>query len=195
MSETPSEVIVVSGLPRSGTSMAMRMLEVGGVPPVTDGERVADDSNPRGYYELEAVKKLPANAEWLEKADGKAVKIVAPLLGKLPTAAGRRYRVIVMRREIAEVLGSQATMLDRLGRPSASIDPARLGKALLGQLDQAAALCDNRSDMDRLDLAYADAVSDPRSAAEAIAAFLGRPMDLDAMAATVDPALYRQRGR
>ncbi|MEO0586042.1 MAG: hypothetical protein AAF078_00220, partial [Planctomycetota bacterium] len=140
------------------------------------------------------VKKLPGESAWLASACGGAVKVVAPLLAKLPTAAGRRYRVVMMRREIAEVLGSQATMLGRLGKPTAAIDPDRLGKALLGQLDVAARLCETRADMDRFDLSYADAVADPHGVAQSLVGYLGLTMDVDAMAATVDPELYRQRG-
>jgi len=106
-------ITVVSGLPRSGTSMMMQMLGAGGLAVLTDGKRGADADNPRGYYEYEAVKSLGQDASWLASAGGKAVKIVSALLIHLPD--GFDYRVIFMRRPIAEVLASQRAMLDRLG--------------------------------------------------------------------------------
>ena len=110
--ETPDPIIVVSGLPRSGTSMMMGMLEAGGLELVVDGIRAADEDNPRGYYELERVKDL-AKAEdksWLITLQGKGVKVISLLLQHLPEAYN--YKIIFMRRSIAEVLDSQSKMLE-----------------------------------------------------------------------------------
>ena len=103
---------VVSGLPRSGTSMMMRMLEQGGLPVLIDGVRTADDDNPNGYYEFEAVKQTREDASWLEGSEGKAVKMVYRLLYDLPP--DRAYRVLFMTRNLDEVLASQRVMLTRL---------------------------------------------------------------------------------
>src|SRR5262249_34446450 len=112
-----SEIIIVSGLPRSGTSVMMQMLESGGVEVVTDRVRAADADNPRGYYEWEQVKRIKQDASWLSQARGKAFKIVSQLLYDLP--ANEQYRVIFMERDLGEVLASQEKMLSRLGKNSA----------------------------------------------------------------------------
>src|SRR5947209_18564630 len=112
-----SEIVIVSGLPRSGTSLMMQMLEAGGLEVVTDGIRAADTDNPRGYYEFERVKKIKTDAAWLPGARGKAVKMVSQLLYDLP--AGEAYRILFMDRDLDEVLASQEKMLARLGRSAA----------------------------------------------------------------------------
>src|SRR5262245_48410061 len=111
------EIIVVSGLPRSGTSLMMQMLDSGGVEVVTDHVRTADTDNPRGYYEFEQVKKVKQDASWLPATRGKAFKMVSQLLYDLP--ASERYRVIFMERDLDEMLASQEKMLTRLGRTAA----------------------------------------------------------------------------
>ena len=107
--ENGSAVVVVSGLPRSGTSLMMQMLEAGGVPILTDGERACDADNPKGYYEYEPVKALQnGDSDWLDKAEGKAVKVISFLLRHLPQK--HRYRVVFMNRNLDEVLASQEKM-------------------------------------------------------------------------------------
>ena len=116
-----SEIIIVSGLPRCGTSLMMQMLVQGGFEAVTDHIRTADTDNPRGYYELEKVKKIKEDASWLPETRGKVVKMVSQLLFDLP--ASERYRVIFMQRDLDEMLASQEKMLERLNRPSAPGTP------------------------------------------------------------------------
>src|SRR4051812_48110637 len=111
------EILIVSGLPRSGTSVMMQVLDAGGVPVVTDSQRTADVDNPRGYYEFEKVKQIDRDAAWLPDVRGKAVKMVSQLLPKLPPT--ERYRVVFMERDFAEMLDSQERMLERLGRAAA----------------------------------------------------------------------------
>src|SRR5262245_53188886 len=108
-------VYVVSGLPRSGTSMMMRMLEAGGIPPMSDGERTADIDNPEGYYEYERVKGLEKDPDkrWVREARGRALKVISFLLRHLPD--DNAYRIVYMRRHLDEVFRSQDKMLDRLG--------------------------------------------------------------------------------
>jgi hypothetical protein len=125
-------ITVVTGLPRSGTSLAMQLLEAAGIPPFTDGRRGADDSNPRGYYEAEIVKTLPEDQSWLGQAEGQAVKVIHLLLPHLP--AGHRYRVLVMERDLGAVLRSQQRMLERLGRKGAQLPEERLKAVYGGQL-------------------------------------------------------------
>src|SRR5271166_2837043 len=115
-----SEIIVVSGLPRSGTSLMMQMLDRGGIETVTDAIRVPDTDNPKGYYEFELVKQIKHNATWLPGTQGKAFKMVSQLLYDLPET--QSYRIIFMERDFDEMLDSQEKMLQRLGRPAAPRD-------------------------------------------------------------------------
>jgi len=107
-------ITVVSGIPRSGTSLMMQMMSAGGMPVLTDGQRSADDNNPRGYFELESVKSLARNQDVLTQADGKVVKVISSLLPSLPKDF--EYRVVFMCRPLEEVVSSQNRMLERLGK-------------------------------------------------------------------------------
>lgn len=185
-----ASIIVVSGLPRSGTSLIMQMLAAGGVPLVTDGQRSADEDNPRGYFEDERVKRLQQGAEWLAEARGRAVKIISQLLFSLPP--GETYRIILMRRNLDEILASQAAMLERSGRAGA--DPQAIRKAFAAHLTRLEAWLPQQPHLTALSLEYAATIGDPQAAAARIAEFLQRPLDVTAMAAAVDPALYRNRG-
>ena len=192
-------ITVVSGLPRSGTSLVMQMLEAGGLPPLQDpldagAHRTADQSNPRGYYELDAVRRLRSGAPWIGQAEGRAVKVVAPLLALLP--ADREYRVVFVLRELDEILQSQSAMLGRLGRPAG--DPAVLRSAFARQLDAALALAERSPHFSSLRVAHADLIGAPKQAAQRMARFLSTPqrgLDEQAMSTVVDPALYRSRLR
>src|SRR6185437_16101473 len=115
-----TDIIIVSGLPRSGTSLMMQMLDNGGIAVVTDGARTADVDNPKGYYELAKVKSIKRDGSWLPDARGKALKIVSQLLYDLP--ASEQYRIVFMERDFDEMLASQEKMLQRLGRPAAPRD-------------------------------------------------------------------------
>lgn len=188
-------VVVVSGLPRSGTSMMMKMLVAGGVPPLVDGVRTADIDNPQGYFEFEPVKDLDkrgADLAWLGRAGGTAVKIISFLLTWLPEEAN--YDVILMQRDLDEVLASQRQMLARRGSDGAAgadDGPTRASfESHLAQLDRFLAA---RACFRVLRVSYGSAVADPTATAAAVATFLGRRMDVAAMAAAVDRELYRNR--
>ena len=186
-------ITVVSGLPRSGTSMAMKMLEAGGMTILTDGAREADEQNPNGYFGLEAVKGLDkqADASWLPQARGNAVKIVSHLLTWLPEIYD--YRVIFMERSLDEVVASQNKMLDNRGLATDAGDGDHAKRAFERHLAQTKAFLAHRSCFRTLTINYGDAVRDPGAAAARIAAFLGRRMDVTAMAAVADAGLYRNR--
>ena len=188
-------ITVVSGLPRSGTSMMMQMLRAGGLAVLADAARPADDSNPRGYLEDTRVKRVMQDAAWLGEADGKAVKIVAPLLSYLPP--GHDYRVVFMERDLDEVLASQAAMLARAGQTGA--DPAVLRRAFYAQLERVKAWLAAQPNVQTCYVPYRAVVATPQLEAERVAAFLDAGLDaagLDAaaMARAVDPSLYRERG-
>ncbi len=182
---------IVSGLPRSGTSLMMKMLEAGGLPVLVDHVREADVDNPRGYYEFEPVKSLKADASWVAPALGKAVKMVYLLLMDLPS--DQEYRVVFMRRTLEEVLASQRAMLDRMGRPS-PLDDARMAALFRDGLARFEAWVQDRPNFRLLDVSYNGLVTDPAPILPEVDRFLGGGLDLAAMARVVDPALYRNRG-
>lgn len=185
-------VVLVSGLPRSGTSMAMKMLAAGGLEVVADGIRTADEDNPRGYFEDERVKALGESRDkgWLRAARGRAVKVISYLLKDLP--ADNNYKVIFLRRDLREVLASQEKMLERRNEESGSSDQQMLEifESHLWRVDY---LFKHAAHFERLDLRYAEVVAEPRRAAERINAFLGGRLDVDKMVEAVDPQLYRNR--
>lgn len=187
------EIVVVSGLPRSGTSMMMRMLDAGGMPILTDYVRTADEDNPRGYYEFERVKRLRADQSWLPEAVGKAVKIISFLLESLP--GGYFYRILFMQRSLPEVLASQRKMLERRGMPVADpgADDRRMTELYLRHLSHTARWLQNRPNMRVMPVGHLDAIADPAAAARRVNAFLGGRLDEAKMAAAVDRDLHRQR--
>lgn len=185
-------VIVVSGLPRSGTSMMMKMLAAGGVSLLTDHIREADSDNPQGYYEFERVKKLDkGDTAWVAEAQGQAVKIISQLLKHLP--ATYDYKVIFMRRHMDEVLASQQKMLLNRGEDTAAVSEETLAQLFEVHLGQVMHWLGQQPNMTTLFLQYSDVVSAPLSQAQAIQTFLATDLDVVAMATAVDPGLYRNR--
>lgn len=170
--------------------MMMRMLEAGGLRVLSDAERAPDEDNPRGYFELEAVKATARDASWVANAFGKAVKVVSALLPHLPE--GHDYRVIFMRRNLDEVMASQRRMLERRGEPSDEPED-QTKEILVAHLAEIEEVLRTRSDMDLLFTSYNRAVQDPVRTAERVASFLNCELDPARMAAAVDTSLYRQR--
>ncbi len=185
-------IIVVSGLPRSGTSMTMKMLAEGGISLLTDGIRVADESNPEGYYEFEKVKQLDkaGDLSWLNQARGKAVKIISFLLPNLPDTLD--YRVIFMHRDLHEVIASQNRMLVKRGEP-AGADDDRMLTLFDDHLKKVKQVIAARPCFDVIDIDYHEVLDQPRRQATRISEFLGGGLDVECMAAAVDQRLYRNR--
>lgn len=191
MSDSGSYVTVVSGMPRSGTSMMMQMLEAGGMPIVADANRPADVHNLRGYFEDERARRLAQESGWLVEARGKAVKIIYRLLRHLP--ADLEYRVIFMERDADEVFASQRDMLiDRRDR-AAEQDREKMIRAMSADLEATKGWLNAQPNMRCLWVPYAEVVSEPAGWARRIADFLGGEMDQEAMAGVVTPSLYRHR--
>jgi Sulfotransferase domain len=184
-----SEIIIVSGLPRSGTSLMMQMLENGGIEVLTDQLRSADVDNPRGYYELEKVKKIKEDASWLPLARGKAFKMVSQLLYCLPPT--EEYRIIFMNRDLDEVLRSQEKMLKRLGRSADTSDEMKQSFAM--HLQKLQAWLQKQENMQVLRVSYNDLMGNPKGQAERVNEFLRGGANVPGMAKTVDPSLYRNR--
>lgn len=191
--QKPAEqVVVVSGLPRSGTSMMMKILEAGGIPPLTDGLRTADSDNPKGYYEFERVKKLKeGDTAWLPDARGKAVKIISALLQFLPS--GYDYRVVFMRRSINEILASQRKMLINRGADSDLVRDDEMAVLFQKHLKQTETWVKNTAGVKYVFMDYNRMLSDPEPHLRQLNQFFGGKLNMDSMAAAIDPGLYRQR--
>ena len=184
-------IVVVSGLPRSGTSMAMKMLEAGGLRMVTDGLRTADEDNPKGYYEDERVKDLyqPGDKTWLRESRGRVIKIISFLLKSLPDE--NNYKVLFMHRSLREIVASQNKMLARRGEKNDTSDDRAV--ALLEEQVRDARFFLRRPQFEVLELNYRETLDSPRPLAVKMAGFVGEALDVEKMAQVVDVQLYRNR--
>jgi hypothetical protein len=191
MASDPNVVTIVSGLPRSGTSMMMRMIDAGGVAALTDNIRRADEDNPRGYFEYEPVKKTKEDPSWLDHAGGRVVKMVYRLLYDLPP--GREYRVIFMRRNLEEVVSSQDVMLGRRGRQSDGLSKEKLVGLFEQQLTEFDAWVARHPNFKVLYVSYNDTLQHPAATVQAVNTFLGGRLDVAGMSRVIEPDLYRQR--
>ena len=185
-------IIVISGLPRSGTSMMMKMLDAGGMPIAMDGVREADEDNPKGYYELERIKDLDKNKDkgWLAEMRGQAVKVISYLLKDLPQ--DNNYKIIFMERDIEEVVASQNKMMDRRNENNKTSDE----KMLLNyknHLLRVHIMLRHHPGFETLTVSYSDTLKDPMQQAVNINRFLGGSLNVRKMAEVVDPNLYRNR--
>ena len=184
-------ITIVSGLPRSGTSMMMKVLEAGGLEVFTDELRVADEDNPKGYYELEDVKALKdGKTDWVKDAPGKVVKVISSLLEYLPSTY--HYKIVFMRREIAEILASQKQMLIRRGEASDG-DDGQMAEIFQEHLKRVRVWLANQPNMDILYVDYNALMADPDPEIKKVAEFLELSEKLEAMLAVPDKKLYRQK--
>jgi hypothetical protein len=186
-------ITIVSGLPRSGTSLMMQMLVAGGLIALSDGERTADVDNPRGYLEWERIKQLPQDPECIAEAEGKVVKVISRLLLSLP--AGHEYRIVFMQRPLQEVMASQDEMLRHRGTFKPGTDPKFISAAFERHLREVDAWLDRRPASTVCRVSYHRVLSEPRVVAEELTQFLQASLDVEAMARQVDPALYRNRSK
>ncbi len=184
-------ITIVSGLPRSGTSLMMQMLVAGGLTPLSDGERQADDDNPRGYLEWERIKTLPNDPSCIAEGEGKVVKVISRLLLSLP--AGHEYRVIFMERPMPEILASQDQMLRRRGTYKESTNAAMMAAAFEKHLREVDAWLNGKPYVKTLRVAYHDVLRNPKAIGEKLADFLRVKLNFEAMSKQVDQSLYRNR--
>jgi len=185
-------VVVVSGLPRSGTSMLMSMLDAGGIPPITDHIRTADEDNPKGYYEFERVKALDkGDTAWVSDAQGKSVKVISALLKYLPPEY--QYKIIYVRRNMQEILASQRKMLVRRGEDPDKVDDAQMAALFEKHVSQVESWLREQPNIQVLYEHYSDILADPEKEARRIDDFLGDSLQVERMAEAVDPDLYRNR--
>ena len=188
-------IVIVSGLPRSGTSMMMGMLEAGGLPIMTDQQREADIDNPKGYFEYERVKDLEKETDksYVREGRGKVLKVISFLIKDLPD--DNDYRVIFMRRELSEVLASQNKMIDRLGTEDTTAQDEAMKEAYRNDIVRTRLMCRKRPNFELIEVNYKATVGDAVGTAQKGNAFLGGRLDETAMRAAVDKSLYRNRAR
>jgi hypothetical protein len=184
-------IIIVSGLPRSGTSLMMQMLDAGGLPVLSDGERKADTDNPKGYLEWERIKQLPKDPSLITEAEGKVVKVISQLILSLPS--GHEYRVLFMQRPLPEVLKSQEEMLRRRGNADSNADTSPIEEAFQRHLIEVNKWLASKKNVQVSRVHYHRVLREPKAVAGEIAAFLGVRLDIEAMVRQVDGSLYRNR--
>src|SRR6266853_1346945 len=184
-------ITIVSGLPRSGTSLMMQMLDAGGLLVLSDGERKADTDNPKGYFECESSKQLAKDRGLIAEAEGKVVKVISQLILSLPD--GHEYRIIFMQRPLPEVLKSQDEMLRRRGNESKVTDTSALEEAFQRHLIEVNKWLATKGNMHVLRVHYHRVLREPKAVAMEVSAFLCAALDIEAMAQSVDGSLYRNR--
>ena len=184
------EIGIVSGLPRSGTSMMMRMLEAGGLEVVTDGLREADIDNPKGYYEFERVKQIKEDSSWIPSTRGRVFKMVSLLLYHLP--ADEKYRIVLMRRSTEEILASERKMLERLGKDPGPPD-GRMSEIFAKHLTHLEDWLTHQTHIECLQVSYNDVLADPEPVLTEVGTFMGGDLDVARMTAVVDRSLYRNK--
>jgi len=184
-------ITIVSGLPRSGTSLMMQMLEAGGLPVLSDGEREADTDNPKGYLEWERIKQLPKDPRVIAEAEGKVVKVISQLILSLPM--GHEYRIVFMQRPLPEVVKSQDEMLRRRGNAEPDTDTSAIEEGFQRHLIEVNQWLVGKVNMQALRVHYHRVLREPKAVAGEVAAFLQLPLDIEGMARQVDGSLYRNR--
>jgi hypothetical protein len=192
-SKNNDSITIVSGLPRSGTSLMMQMLEAGGMSVVTDNVRKADDDNPKGYYEFEKVKTIKNDSSWLKDCQHKAFKMVSELLYYLPD--NHTYNVVFMKREMNEILASQRLMLQRIGKEGAGASEEEMAGQFRKHLQNIEIWLSTQSHIKVLYFKYNDIIQDPLTCAQSVNRFLGGWLHEEDMAQIVETSLYRQRSK
>jgi hypothetical protein len=179
------EIIIVSGLPRSGTSLMMQMLKAGGIDLLTDEIRSSDINNPKGYFEYQAVKNLARDINWLDLANGKAVKVIVHLLKFLPP--DYHYKIIMMERKMTEIIASQQKMLGK----DPAVYPMGIAQSFEKELEKANIWADKEPHVQMLKISYNELLQHPKPAVEQINNFLGQNLDQAKMIEMIDLELYR----
>ncbi len=180
-------LVIVSGIPRSGTSLLMQMLNNGGMEILADDIRKPDESNPKGYLELEAIKKLAQDNSCLKNQTGKAVKVISHLLKYLPEE--QKYKIIFMNRDMNEIIKSQQKMLNKNEKKYSK----ELIKAFLKELKHVKQWVKEQPHKEMINLHYKKIIKHPMKAIDKIIQFLGIPLDKEAMRDSIDPRLYRSK--
>ncbi len=164
-------MIIITGLPRSGTSLLMQCLEAGGLPVFADAHgRVAQHGNARGSYEHAAV--FSGDHDWVAEAQGMAVKVPYPWLGSLPVMGG--VPVLVVIRNAHEVAASR-------------------GCTVADAQEQMAGLLEQLSGWDWTAIRYRRLVEAPVETLAELCREAKLTLDPYTMAKAVDPSLWHHR--
>lgn len=185
-------ITIVSGLPRSGTSMMMKILEAGSMEIMTDNIRKADEDNPLGYYEFERVKKIKKDNLWLKEAEGKVFKMVSMLLYDLPS--NQNYKIIFMKRKMDEILASQRKMIERNGQNKGGVSDEEMGRLFTKHLNTIAKWIEEQNNIEVLYVSYNDFIENPIEQAKMLNRFLNSKLNINEVEKVVDRSLYRNRG-
>jgi predicted AlkP superfamily phosphohydrolase/phosphomutase/tetratricopeptide (TPR) repeat protein len=183
-----NQIVIVSGLPRSGTSLLMQMLKKGGLDVLSDENRKADASNPKGYFEYQPVMSIHKNNTWLELAQDKSVKVVAPLLKFL--SPKYRYKVIFMKRDLGEVIQSQQKMIGK----NTDVLPVNLFEAYQKQMNQVEVWKNKEPSVELIYVDYKEVLNHPEASIKKVIDFVGTDLDMSQMVSCVDHSLYRNKG-
>ena len=183
-------ITIVSGLPRSGTSLMMQILKAGGLELLADNIREADDNNPKGYYELEKVKSLMKDNSWLADAEGKVIKVIAQLIPFLHEDF--EYRIIFMERNINEVVNSQNRMIDKLGGNRSTVNDEILKKTFLSQLEKVKAAIKVKG-YKTVFINYNSLIESSGQELNLLNTELGLDIDIKNASQQIDKSLYRSR--
>lgn len=184
-------ITIVSGLPRSGTSMMMKILEVGGMETITDGIRKANEDNPHGYYEYEMVKRIKVDTTWVRKTRGKVFKMISQLLFELPS--NEKYKIIFMQRRMNEILASQRKMLVHMGNSDDSVSDEKMGKFLNKHLSKIMKWMADRKYISVLYIDYNDLIINPNEQIKKLSLFLNDKVNVERAVKVIDKSLYRNR--
>jgi hypothetical protein len=184
-------IVIVSGLPRSGTSLMMQILEAGGISVLKDDIRSPDEDNPKGYYEFERVKKIEEDQSWLKNAQGRAVKIVSALLKYLPK--NYSYRIIFMRRDLDEILASQKQMLINRKKEGKKKREKEMMDPFKRHLREVKSWLEKQRNIKVIYINYNELIKNPIKQVEKVNRFLRETLKIEEMVKAVEPKLYRQR--
>lgn len=187
----PKKIItIVSGIPRSGTSMMMKMLRAGGMDLVNDGLRQADKNNLNGYFEYEKVKNLKEDNSWISIAEGKAIKVLFNFLYFLPQT--HKFKIIFMQRDMKEILASQNKMLSVLGK-SNLVNDDRMSLLFDSEIEKIKKWIGKQNNIETLYVSYNQILENPIVSCEDVKRFVSRNLEIEKMTKTVDRALYRNK--
>ncbi len=183
-------ITVVSGLPRSGTSMMMKMLQAGGLDLLADDLRAADEDNPKGYFEDDRVKRLHKDSSWIQEAQGKVIKVISLQLFHLP--AQYQYRVVFMERKLEEIIKSQNEMLNRRNQKAAADDQTTLS-LYEKHLVKVRSWLEKQNNFSFCRISFNRMLADSRQEISHLVDFLDQQLAQDRMIRVVEPALYRKK--
>jgi predicted AlkP superfamily phosphohydrolase/phosphomutase/tetratricopeptide (TPR) repeat protein len=183
------EIIIVSGLPRSGTSMMMQLLEAGGLPVFTDNLRIADENNKKGYYEHEAVKIIHKDNSWMKNAVGKTVKVVSHLLTSLPMRY--KYKIVFMERDLDEVTVSQSKMLQNLGKLAPDTAHFSIEQSFRKTNDKVKTWLNDKQNMNVIYIDYKEAITNSENVIEQLNEFFDNKLNTQHMQQIIDKNMYR----